>query len=228
MAAASKPVPATPPSSLSSGVHPPGQADIPQRWVGPVFWLSGFAALLYQMVWQRALFTLYGTNIEAITVVVTAFMLGLGLGSLAGGALSTRPDRPLIVFFALIEAGVGLYGLASLKLFAAVGAMTLGAPALQAFALSFALVLLPTLGMGATLPLLVAHLVRRLETVGRSVALLYFVNTFGAACGSLAAVIVVMGSLGLEGAIRLAALLNFVVAAVVLLANVRTKRERGA
>src|SRR5450756_915806 len=55
-----------------------------------LFFLSGFPALLYQVVWQRALFTIYGVNIESVTVIVTVFMLGLGLGSLAGGWLSKR------------------------------------------------------------------------------------------------------------------------------------------
>ena len=53
--------------------------------VAAIFVLSGFAALVYQVAWQRALFTIYGVDVESATVVVTAFMLGLGLGSLAGG-----------------------------------------------------------------------------------------------------------------------------------------------
>src|SRR2546427_2232945 len=61
-----------------SGVLRPG-------WLCVLFFLSGFPALLYQVVWQRALFTIYGVNIESVTVVVSAFMLGLGLGSLVGG-----------------------------------------------------------------------------------------------------------------------------------------------
>ena len=52
-----------------------------------LFFLSGVPALLYQIVWQRALFTIYGVNIESVTIIVTIFMLGLGLGSLAGGWL---------------------------------------------------------------------------------------------------------------------------------------------
>ena len=55
-----------------------------------LFFMSGVPALLYQIVWQRALFTLYGVNIESVTMIVTVFMLGLGLGSLAGGWLSAR------------------------------------------------------------------------------------------------------------------------------------------
>ena len=52
--------------------------------VAVLFFVSGIPALLYQIVWQRALFTIYGVNIESVTVVVAAFMLGLGIGSLAG------------------------------------------------------------------------------------------------------------------------------------------------
>src|ERR1700684_3375476 len=74
-----------------------------------LFFLSGFPALLYQIVWQRALFTLYGVNIESVTMIVTVFMLGLGLGSLAGGWLSGRPGiRPLLAF-GLIEASIGAF-----------------------------------------------------------------------------------------------------------------------
>ena len=52
-------------------------------WLSFLFLVSGFAAMIYQIVWQRALFTLYGVNIESVTMIVTVFMLGLGMGSLA-------------------------------------------------------------------------------------------------------------------------------------------------
>ena len=51
------------------------------HWWYALFFISGFPALLYQIVWQRSLFAIYGVNIESVTIVVTAFMLGLGLGS---------------------------------------------------------------------------------------------------------------------------------------------------
>ena len=59
-----------------------------------VFFVSGFPALIYQIVWQRSLFTIYGVDSESIAVVVTAFLLGLGIGSLLGGTLS-RTRFPL-------------------------------------------------------------------------------------------------------------------------------------
>src|SRR5882757_5443480 len=86
-------------------------------WYYLPFFLSGVSALLYQIVWQRALFTLYGVNIESVTVVVTAFMLGLGLGSLAGGRLSERARLPLLGAFASIELALRAFGAISLPLF---------------------------------------------------------------------------------------------------------------
>jgi predicted membrane-bound spermidine synthase len=190
---------------------------LPPALLYGVFVASGVAALLYQMVWQRALLTIYGTNIESVAVVVSAFMLGLGLGSLLGGAVSKRPGRRLLVWFASVEIATGLYGAVSLALFRLVGESTAGSGTLLTGVLSFGLVLLPTLLMGSTLPLLVAHQVGRTGSVGRSVGMLYFANTLGAAVGALLAVLVVFGLLGLSGSIRLAIVLNLAIGAVVLL-----------
>src|SRR5438105_14375229 len=93
-----------------------------------LFCFSGLPALIYQLVWQRALFRIFGVNIESVTIVVTAFMLGLGLGSLAGGWLSKRRGIPLLPLLAGIELLTGAYGLASLAIFDQVGALTAGWP----------------------------------------------------------------------------------------------------
>ena len=55
-----------------------------------VFLCSGFAALLYQMIWQRLLTLFGGADVYSVTLIVSAFMAGLGLGSLAGGHLADR------------------------------------------------------------------------------------------------------------------------------------------
>ena len=60
----------------------------PRAAFGFAFFWSGFSALIYQITWQRSLFTIFGINVEAVTVVVTGFLLGLGFGSLLGGRLS--------------------------------------------------------------------------------------------------------------------------------------------
>lgn len=199
----------------------PGRA-----WIYVVFFLSGFAALLYQIVWQRALYAIYGINVESVTMVVTAFMLGLGLGSLAGGVVSKDPKRPVLFMFSLVELGIGLFGAVSLGVFHTVGNATLGMSPVATFLVTFLLVLVPTLLMGSTLPLLVAHLVRENKNVGRSVGTLYFVNTLGSAFASAAAVLVIMGRAGQAGSVRLAALLNVTVSLLAYVAHRRAQRPQ--
>lgn len=70
------------------------QVAASRGWLAFLFLVSGFAALIYQIVWERALFSAFGVNIESITIVVSLFMLGLGLGSMAGGIVARRfPGR---------------------------------------------------------------------------------------------------------------------------------------
>lgn len=193
-----------------------------------LFFASGFAALLYQVVWQRSLFAIYGINVESVTMVVTAFMLGLGFGSLAGGAISKDPKRPVLLIFAFVELGIGLFGFFSLKLFHAVGELTLGMSPAGTGLVTFLLVLVPTVLMGGTLPLLVAHLVRRSGNVGRSVGMLYFINTLGSAVASLAAVVVVLGKAGQAGTVTIAAAINVAVGLAVLVMHLRSRTEAAA
>ena len=141
--------------------------------------------------------------------------LGLGLGSLVGGELSRRCPRAALKLFAGAELGIGLFGVFSLALFSRVATATLDETRLTTGTVTFLLVLVPTMLMGATLPLLVGHATRLSGNVGKSVGSLYFVNTLGAALGSLAAAGVFLGVLGLRGTVVVAAALNFAIAVIV-------------
>ncbi len=203
-------------AEATAGASGPGAAARVPPWLYPVFFVSGFAALVYQVAWQRALFTVVGINVETVTIVVSAFMLGLGAGALAGGALSRDPRRPAIAFFAAAETGIGLFGFASLPLIEAAGHVCDSLPDAASAVLVFALLLVPTVLMGATLPLLVAHAVRADRNVGRAVAALYGVNTLGSAVASIAAALVLLAKLGISGSVHLAAIANLAVGAVAL------------
>jgi spermidine synthase len=183
----------------------------PMPWIFYLFFFSGFPALIYQIVWERALFALYGVNVESVTVVVTGFLLGLGLGSLIGGYLSRIPGRPLLVFFGAAELGTAGYGLFSLRLFHEVGRYTAGVSLFGTTVISFALLLIPTMLMGSTLPMLVAYSVRRSRNVGGSLGLLYFVNTLGSATACFLAAVIVLALLGQSGSVAAAAAINGVV-----------------
>ncbi|HSD19346.1 MAG TPA: fused MFS/spermidine synthase [Anaeromyxobacter sp.] len=209
----------------------PPKAPPPDRWTRTLyalFFFSGFPALIYQLVWQRALFRIFGVNVESVTVIVTAFMLGLGLGSLAGGWLSRIEPIPLLPLLAGIELATGAFGLVSLSVFDEVASLVLGASLAVTAAASLALVIVPTLLMGATLPVLVAHLVRRTANVGSSVGVLYHMNTLGAGAACLVAASLLFPFLGMRGSLHAAVAMNGAVAIGALVAHVRGRAAPAA
>src|SRR5882757_961931 len=122
------------------------------RMLCALFFFSGFPALIYQLTWQRSLFRIFGVNTESVTIVVTAFMLGLGLGSLAGGWISKRPNVKPLVLLGVIELLTAAFGLVSLAIFEQIGQLVWNLPLIAIAAINLLLVLVPTLLMGATLP----------------------------------------------------------------------------
>src|SRR5262249_58693046 len=148
---------------------------------GAVFCVSGFAALLYQVAWQRELFAWFGVDLDSVSTIVSVFMLGLGAGAMAGGWLADRFARRRILIFSLIELTMGVFGFFSLDIVDGVGAL-LGADSLpRLVVLTFLVFVLPTCAMGATLPVLVTELVDITDNVGFSTGTLYFINTLRAA-----------------------------------------------
>jgi len=181
----------------------------------PLFFLSGIAALVYQVCWQRLLFVAFGVDIESVTIIVSTFMFGLGVGALVGGELADRFPNHLLAIFSVTELTIGIFGFLSHTLIPSVGAMTIhGSLATIALA-NFFLLLVPTTMMGATLPVLVAYVVRSYKSIGVSIGLLYFINTLGATLGAAGTGLIGLYFFGLADTIYAAATLNLLVSAVV-------------
>lgn len=207
----------------------PGSAPAPPPGVSrtvlyAVFFLSGVSALIYQLVWQRALLTVFGSNVESAAIVVSSFMVGLGIGSLAGGWVSENERIPPLPAFCAAEAAIAACGLLSLDVFRAAGRAVSGGTLAEAAAVCFGLLLIPTLFMGSTLPLLVTHHARSLGNTGRSVSWLYFVNTLGAAAGCVVAAFVCLAFLGMTATVRAAAALNALAALLMLVGWLRERK----
>jgi hypothetical protein len=154
-------------------------------------------------------------NVEAVTVVVTAFLAGLGCGSLLGGWLANAGSTALLRGFGALEVSIGAFGLISLPFFRWIGDITLTLDPVTCGAVTALIVMLPTTLMGATLPLLVGYLVRSTGNVGRAVGMLYFVNTAGSALAAFAAVLVILRLFGESRSTLLAAAINLSIGAVV-------------
>ena len=182
-----------------------------------LFFLSGAAGLIYEIAWERLLELYFGVTMTAITLIVASYMCGIGLGSLLGGHIAQKLERPVLAY-GLIEAGIGLFGFFSPAIINWIGQSTAGAPYTWVFLLSFAVLLIPTLLMGMTLPLLTQSFVNRIDNSGQVIGLLYGINTLGAASGSLFAGYVLIGTFGFNGAVYIAALLNLGIALAAVLA----------
>jgi len=193
-------------------------------FLSTLFLCSGMPALIYQVVWQRVLFGIYGVNAESVAAVVSAFMLGLGLGGLLGGWLSSRFPRQALILFGLSELGVAVFGLSSLRIFHWTAAFTAGASLFTVVIFSILLLVAPTLLMGATLPLLVEHFVSRSGRVGLSVSRLYFANTLGSAVACYLCATYLMRGFGQSGAVTVAACLNTIVGASAYIYGRREQR----
>ena len=193
------------------------------------FFLSGFAALLYQTAWLRQFSLVFGTSELAVATVLAAYMGGLALGSAVAGRYAGRVTRPVLAY-GLLEAGIALSALAvpllllaARALYAAIlgdqptppNAATIGQPVFYLL-VAFVVLAIPTGFMGATLPLLIRYAVRSDREVGPRVALLYAINTAGAVGGTVVAAFALLPALGLNGTVWVGVAINalvFVIAA---------------
>ena len=143
--------------------------------------------------------------------MVTAFMLGLGFGSLIGGWISKRCNIKPLLLLGVIELLTGAFGLVSLAIFEQVGHLVRDLPLVGMAAINLLLVLTPTLLMGATLPILVSYLARNSGRIGSAVGTLYFVNTLGAGAACIVCATVIFPFLGMHAAVWTAAGINIIV-----------------
>lgn len=181
-----------------------------------LFFLSGFSALVYQTAWHRMLGLFGGADTISAAIVVGAFLLGLGLGSLGAGLVVDRLGRRrALLWFAACELGIALFAALSPWLFYDVvfgELLPLAASRWATFGVVFAGLLWPTFLMGCSLPLLSKAIVADIAGSARRIGWLYGINTLGAGVGAIVAGWVIIGHVGYAGAVYLAAAINALVA----------------
>jgi len=199
------------------------------RTVAGLFFLSGCASLIYQVVWMRMLIRVFGVTTLAVSTIIAVFMSGLALGAWLGGRRSGSDARGLRTY-SFLELGAALAGCAGTALllqlpewYAAVGGPSVFRPALRV-TLSAAALLPPTMLMGATLPVLTRYVAEREESAGIGLAVLYGWNTLGAVVGVLGSGFVLLAALGEIRTVGCAVALNLVCALSARLASRRFER----
>jgi spermidine synthase len=189
------------------------------------FFVSGFCSLLYQVLWTRLAFASFGIITPVLSLTVSTFMLGLGVGSIYGGrwvgAVSRRLQLSPLFLYAGAEAVIAAGAFAVPAIFAAGATLLLHAGTTSSASFLFmsaifiVLALLPwCIAMGTTFPLMMAF-VRQIEGQhSKSFSLLYWVNVLGAASGAAITAVVLVELFGIRGAYMLGALGNIIIALV--------------
>ncbi len=185
-----------------------------------LFFCSGATALVYEVVWSKYLSLMLGSTVQAQTVVLAVFMGGLALGNRIIGKRSDLLQRPLAAY-GYLEGLIGLYAFFFSAIYALADKIFVGVGAkiyenatgmfLLKSVLSVGLLLLPTMLMGGTLPLLAAWLQKQSNDAGRWSARFYSINSLGAVFGSFVAGFFLIRSLGLVSALQITALVNVIV-----------------
>ncbi len=194
-----------------------------------LFFLSGVSGLIYQVVWVREFGNVFGNTVHSASLVVAIFMLGLGAGSYIVGVWADRryAERPnsLLRAYGVFELLIAVMGIAIAAVLSHLGEISalissytrepsgwyaLSTTSYVARAAIAIVLLTPiTLLMGGTLTLLIRHLVRRdLAVSGWRIAVLYAVNTAGAAAGALLTDFALVPAYGLWGTQVVAVVLN--------------------
>ena len=193
-----------------------------------LFFVSGFCSLVYEVVWLRLGMGIFGVTAPFVSIFLSVFMAGLGLGSWGAGRLCRRlgskPAFYTLRLYAVAELLIGFSALAAPALLA------LGRNGIAAWdssgyywasGLCTALALLPwCVCMGATFPLAMAAIEKRFASRSQdSFSSLYLANVAGAALGALVSAFVLIEIFGFHDTLRIAAALNISIAAVALFAS---------
>ncbi len=189
-----------------------------------VTFLSGAAGLIYEISWTRMLVVIFGNSAHSSVAVISAFLGGIAIGSIIVGYWSDlREPETLKKAYIIFELGIAISAITSIfilpfayklySLFSDGSGVTIGLLLLR-FGISLAILIIPTLLMGGTIPILVALLKSRLERIDNSLSMLYSLNTLGAVFGVLFAAFVAIELFGIRESIYIGAILNSIAAAL--------------
>jgi len=182
-----------------------------------MFFLSGISGLIYETVWLRMLSRILGNTVYAASVILCAFMAGLAIGSFVLGKISGSAKDSLRLY-AFLEMGVALSAIALLPVFShltplyrLIYALASGQRLTLTLCQSFIMIILllvPTILMGGTLPILSAFIKRNHRSLEGRIGILYGYNTLGAVIGVVGSGMFAIGAWGEKETIFIGVIIN--------------------
>jgi len=195
------------------------------RLIVVLFAFTGFASMIYEIAWTRALALALGSSVYAFSTMLTTFLLGIALGSMLFSRMARRRVFSA-AHFGWLEIATGIFCLLSIPL---LGQMPLffislfpyvrdsyNLILLADFLLSFLVMIIPTILMGFVFPLVGRLYTRDMEKLGKSIGDIYAVNTLGCILGSFLASFILIPFVGVQNSLRAAVVINLLSGLLVL------------
>jgi spermidine synthase len=197
--------------------------------IAVLVFLSGFCSLTYQVIWERTLKYSFGGDVISASIIVSVFLLGLGIG----GFLFRKIKKRALISLAFVELLIGLFGMWSYEIILQINnfLITLNSKlglgregeTLSVFAGTFVFLLLPTILMGGTLPLMFESFIPKIEKNTKFIGFVYGINTLGAFAGALLPTLV-FGTLGLPYTLKIISFVSVFISIVLFVMVL--KREK--
>jgi spermidine synthase len=197
-------------------ISPTGEMWRPLVWT---FTVAGFCTTAYAVLWTRILTSFLGNPVYAFSVTLTTLLFGISVGNFLFAAIARR-IQSFVNLFGLVQIGVGLSVVAVMPAFGNLYGISrelqaaFGVGRVWEFAAGFILMIIPSLLMGASCPL-----IRRICAAAGSRSVVYSFGTIGGLLGSLCAGIILIPLIGLRPSVLLTAGLNTVVGCLLILRN---------
>jgi spermidine synthase len=198
-------------------------------YIAILFYATGFASLSYQVAWNKVLSQTVGSDFYSTTIIVSIFMLGLGLGGYIGGNFVKYLKTPIYVFF-IAEIIISLFGFVSVDLLRSTPVLLqhilINTELYDGLAIDFIanlfILLLPTILMGSSLPIM-ANYYKNKITPGATVGFIYSVNIMGASIGAFVSGFYLIGTIGISSTVDIVSFINLCLSlfglAIVLFVN---------
>lgn len=190
------------------------------------FFFSGFSALIYEVVWARLLMLAFGSTMIANTVVISAFMLGLGIGGLYFGYYVDKIKNPKRLF-SFLQIGIGIFAFFLLIYFPKFPDLYKGiintfhlsqsGSLLFIFLIASIALLVPTFLMGGTFPVVNRVYIQKDSEIKKGIGLLYGINTLGGVLGAILAGFLFIRNFGLAMTQLIAIFMNLIIGVSILL-----------
>jgi len=176
------------------------------------FAVSGMAALIYEIVWSRTLQLVFGSTIYAASTIITTFLVGASFGAFLFRNIVEKKNS--LRLFAILEAGIGIYGLLSIYLFRGITnfVVSIDSP-IASFLVLFVVLIIPTTLFGATWPIIGKAYINK-EQIGKDSGILYSWNSLGSFLGPILTGFALIPLLGITATTIIAAILNLLIAGI--------------